>query len=141
MNGYTLEQIENNIKNKITTIFDGNNNLPIKKVINQLSVEYKHLEKSQIEKYVKNMIRDGLILIGSELTKKKVLDVIDRKRILYFLYKNPGKIIEEISMNLRLNLSKTIWHLTLLQKFNYIKMKKEKNKQKYYPFKGMEVLL
>ncbi|MBY9005655.1 MAG: hypothetical protein KGD63_02755 [Candidatus Lokiarchaeota archaeon] len=138
MNGYTLVQVKENLKQKISSILDRNDNVSIKKIINELHSEHKNLDKIQIENSIKSMVKNGLILVGSELTQEKVMDFIDRKRIFKLLCENPGKNMKDISINLNISLVKTIWHLTLLQKFYFIKTKKEKKEEKYYSLKKME---
>ncbi|MBN1216159.1 MAG: winged helix-turn-helix transcriptional regulator [Candidatus Lokiarchaeota archaeon] len=137
MKSYTLVQIENDLKNKISTILD-KEILSIEKILHRMHNDNKKLERLHIEGVFKNMVNKGELLIGTKLTHEKVLAYFQRKKILRFINENPGLTLFDISTELDISPFKTIWHLTLLQKYHFIKSKIEKKDEKYYPNRKME---
>ncbi len=138
MNGYTLLQVEKEIKNNVMDLFKKNHSLALGEMVKELCITLNHLEKRQIERYIKNMIKNGSLLIGSRATKKNISSSIERLEIFDFITKNPGKTLQNLSNSLDINVGKIIWHLTLLKKFQFIEVKKEKKENTYYPNKIYE---
>jgi predicted transcriptional regulator len=90
--------------------------------------------KNKIEVIVKSLIRNKIILIGTKLTREDILKIQVRKEIYNYIQENPGININEIKNEFNLGSNQVLWHLSALNKFEFIRMIKIGNQKALYSF-------
>ncbi len=134
-NGIFLIKKEEEMKNEVKIILKKKQKMPIFKIINQMYDNGKISEdfkRNDIERILKEMIRKKMIIVAPELTKQDIFVSITKRNILSYINNNPGNTIEDLFENIGIKKSKLIWHLTILEKYQYIKSLKSNRKKAYY---------
>lgn len=85
--------------------------------------------KYKIEKIVKSLIKKKVILIGTKLTKDDILSIQTRKNIFDYIKKKPGININEIKNEFNLGSNQVLWHLRMLNDFEFIRIVKIGNQK------------
>ncbi|MBD3342739.1 MAG: hypothetical protein GF353_26820 [Candidatus Lokiarchaeota archaeon] len=88
-----------------------------------------NFNRNKVEKIVKSLIKKNIILIGTTLTKDDILSVQTRKIIFEHVKQNPGININEIKNEFNLGSNQVLWHLKMLEDFQYIKTVKIGNQK------------
>lgn len=79
-----------------------------------------------------------LIPLYTRLNKKAVLDNFTRGRIFEHIRKNPGDHFSTLKKNLEINSGSLSYHLSVLEKEEYIKSRTDGFTKRFYPF-GMKI--
>ncbi|MFX0138200.1 MAG: hypothetical protein ACFFDN_31450 [Candidatus Hodarchaeota archaeon] len=99
-----------------------------------VSINQLNYSKNEISSGIYNLILKNFLVKGSKISKDSVLKNITRNKIFEYISKNPGPYLREVRKNLNLSPHHTAWHLKILEKFGYIRMKRIKNKVFYLDF-------
>ena len=115
-----------------------NNNKPfnMNKIIPYLHNIFKNLSininKIGIQKILTNLVEEKKIVVGSKLTKEDILLIPKRKKIYDYIRKNPGTYFFKILNELGLSNHVVVWHLSFLEKFDFIRKIKIDNIEVYF---------
>lgn len=110
-------------KQAITKIIDLVNFINNRLKFNPNYTRYK------VEKIVKSLIKKNIILIGTKLTKDDILSIQTRKKIFDYIKQNPGININDIKNEFKLGSNQVLWHLRMLNDFQYINIIKIGNQK------------
>ena len=92
------------------------------------------INRNRIEQIIKSFIRKRIIIPGRKLMKSNIIENRKRNEILTFIDENPGMNINEIMRNLDLGSNLALWHLSTLEKFQFIRSKKISNQVIFFEF-------
>lgn len=90
--------------------------------------------KYKIEKIIKSLMKKKVILIGTRLSKEDVLTIQIRKNIYEFIQKEPGININDIKRKFNLGSNQVIWHVKMLNVFNFIRSVEIGNQNALFEF-------
>jgi len=93
-----------------------------------------NINKNKIELIIKSFIKKRIIIPGTKLTKHNITENKKRNEILHYIIKNPGKNINEIMKTHNLGSNLALWHLSCLEKFQFIRSKKIGNRIIFFVF-------
>jgi predicted transcriptional regulator len=85
-----------------------------------------------IELILKSLVEKNLLVEGSKLSRNEVLLTEKRNTIHENILKNPGTYLNKIIKEVGFSFNVVIWHLGILQKFNYVKKGQIENRTIYY---------
>lgn len=100
--------------------------------ISVLNLKYSNVEINQA---IYGLFSKKVLFEDSKITKDSVLNNDTRNKIYEYVFNNPGAHLRDIQKNLDLSPHQTAWHLRMLEKFEYIRRKRFKNKITYFDFK------
>jgi len=129
-------QSEKEIQRRVRTILEKNKTIPLQTLLDQVYDDLRKVacvQKKDVETILKKILRDNEILISPRLFNNEVLENIERKAILACLIQHPRFNLEELSHFLGIPKNKLAWHLTFLQKFQYIRLVSRKRGKIYSP--------
>lgn len=109
-----------------------NMNKIIPYLINMFKNISMNINKIGIQKILVNLVEKKMIVVGSKLTKDDVLLISKRKKIYDFIIKNPGTYFNRILNELGFSNNIVIWHLSFLEKFDFIRKIKIDNIEAYF---------
>ena len=131
-----LNQNEKLILNLVQDHLKENRKFNIKRLLSLIQSRIKfseiNLNKNGIETILRTLINKNYLAEGSTLTKPNVLDNEKRNTIYNFILENPGTYFNKLVKNLNLNSNVIIWHLKILEKFNYIQKTLIDNRMIYF---------
>ncbi|MBN1802228.1 MAG: hypothetical protein JW891_12020 [Candidatus Lokiarchaeota archaeon] len=117
-------------KNKI---FEIERFLPI--VLARFAKSSININKQGIKRHLQSLVKKRLIIEGSPLIKEDVLNNPNRKKLYDYLRLNPGKYIAQLQLELNLSHHVVVWHLRVLEKFQFIKRDSFDDHELYYDSK------
>ena len=79
-----------------------------------------------------SLMKKKVIVEGSVLTRRKVLENEKRKKILDFIMQNPGSLFNHIVKTLQISNYVVFWHVNILEKFQFIYKTEIINKDAYF---------
>ncbi len=133
-----LIQSEKVVQQQVRAIMGRNTVISLQLLVDQVCNSLRrtpYLEKKDVEQTIKKMIQDNEIFIGPKFVNNELIENIDRKRILSHIIQHPGLTLEELSHSVEIHKDKLVWHLTFLQKFEFIEPVKTRFAKKYHPTK------
>ena len=74
----------------------------------------------RIEVILKNLIKKRLILPKTKLVKDDILKLPKREKIYSYIISNPGVNLNQLIRALNVGSNEVIWHLNILEKFQFI---------------------
>ncbi|MFW9824258.1 MAG: hypothetical protein ACFFE4_15050 [Candidatus Thorarchaeota archaeon] len=86
----------------------------------------------RIEEILRGLVKKKLIVEGSKLIYKDILNNEKRKQIYNLIVENPGIYFNKILIESKISNHVAVWHLNILRKFNFIKKKKLDNHDVYF---------
>jgi predicted transcriptional regulator len=92
------------------------------------------INRNRIELIIKSLIKKRVIIPGTKLMKKDIIDNPTRNEIYRYIKQNPAKNINEIMKSHNLGSNLTLWHLSALEKFQFIRSKKIRNQCVFFKF-------
>lgn len=108
----------------------------MKKVMSYLSHRIKfssiNLNQAGIENILKALVEKNFIVEGSKLLREEVLENSIRKRIYDYILSNPGIHFRGLVRNLDLSNHVVVWHINVLERFEFIKRAEIENREIYY---------
>jgi predicted transcriptional regulator len=97
-----------------------------------------NINKKGIRKILKSLIEKNLLVEGSKLTRNIILNNPKRQKIYEFIVRNPGVYFNKILTELNLTNHTVVWHLEMLEKFDFIQKTEFENHEIYSP-KNMDI--
>ncbi len=92
-----------------------------------------NLNKNSIEIIIKSLIKNRVILPGTKLMKNNIIENPKRNEIFNLIKKNPINI-NQIMKTLNLGSNHALWHLSCLEKFQFVRSKKINNRRVFFRF-------
>ena len=92
-----------------------------------------NLNKNSIEIIIKSLIKKRVILPGTKLMKNNIIENPKRNEIFNFIKKHPTNI-NQIMKVLNLGSNHALWHLSCLEKFQFVRSKKINNQRVFFRF-------
>ena len=92
------------------------------------------INKNRIELIIKSLIKKRVIIPGTKLMKSDITRNITRNEIYKYIKQNPGKNINEIMKTHNLGSNLALWHLSALEKFQFVRSKKIRNRCVFFKF-------
>ncbi len=90
------------------------------------------VNKIMIESVIKSLIRNKLIQPGTKLIKENLLKLTSRKLVYETIKDNEGINISELIQLEGVSNHQVVWHLTFLEKYEFIRVKKFGNQKAYF---------
>lgn len=87
-----------------------------------------NLNKNSIEIIIKKLIKKRILIPGTKLMKNNIIEHPIRSEIFNFIKDYPSNI-NEIMKGLNIGSNQTLWHLSCLEKFRFIRSKKIDNQR------------
>ncbi len=109
----------------------------IKDIVDFINNRVRHnpdINKNRIELIIKSLIKKRVIIPGTKLMKKDIIDNPTRNEIYKYIKQNPGKNINEIMKTHNLGSNLALWHLSALEKFQFVRSKKISNRCVFFKF-------
>lgn len=92
-----------------------------------------NLNKNSIEIIIKSLIKKRIIIPGTKLMRNNIIENPKRNEIFNFIKKNPNNI-NQIMKALNLGSNHALWHLSCLEKFQFVRSKKINNQRVFFRF-------
>jgi len=91
------------------------------------------INRNRIELVIKSLIKKKTIIPGTRLMKNNIIENPKRNEIYNFIRKNPSNI-NEIMKNLKIGSNQALWHLSCLEKFEFVRSEKLNNHRVFFKF-------
>ncbi len=92
-----------------------------------------NINRNKIEVILKSLIKKRIIIPGTRLMKNNIIENPKRNEIFNLIKKNPSNI-NEIMKALNIGSNHALWHLSCLEKFQFIRSKKISNRKMFFKF-------
>ncbi|MFX1366423.1 MAG: hypothetical protein ACFFCE_01785 [Promethearchaeota archaeon] len=97
-------------------------------------VRYKsNINENRIELILKDLIKRRVIIPGTRLMKNNIIEHPKRNEIFNYIKKNPSNI-NEIMKALHIGSNQALWHLSCLEKFQFVRSKQLNNHRIFFKF-------
>ena len=91
------------------------------------------INRNKIEMIIKSLIKKKIIIPGTKLMKNNIIENPVRNEIFNYIKKNPSNI-NEIMKALNIGSNHALWHLSCLEKFQFIRSRKINNQRLFFKF-------
>ena len=92
-----------------------------------------NLNRNKIELIIKSLIKKRIIIPGTKLMKNNIIENPKRNEIYNYIKKSPSNI-NEIMRALKIGSNQALWHLSCLEKFEFVRSKKLNNHRVFFKF-------
>ncbi len=92
-----------------------------------------NLNRNKIELIIKSLIKERIIIPGTKLMKNNIIENSKRNEIYNYIKKSPSNI-NEIMRALKIGSNQALWHLSCLEKFEFVRSKKLNNHRIFFKF-------
>ncbi|MFX1411870.1 MAG: hypothetical protein ACFFA6_16105 [Promethearchaeota archaeon] len=92
-----------------------------------------NINENRIELILKDLIKKRILIPGTRLMKNNIVDHPKRNEIFNYIKKNPSNV-NEIMKALNIGSNHALWHLSCLEKFQFIRSKKINNHRIFFKF-------
>jgi len=92
-----------------------------------------NLNRNKIELIIKSLIKKRIIIPGTKLMKNNIIEHPKRNEIYNYIKKSPSNI-NEIMRALKIGSNQALWHLSCLEKFEFVRSKKLNNHRIFFKF-------
>ena len=92
-----------------------------------------NINENRIELILKDLIKRRVIIPGTRLMKNNIIEHPKRNEIFNYIKKNPSNI-NEIMRALNIGSNQVLWHLSCLEKFQFIRSKQINNQKIFFKF-------
>ncbi|MFX1572145.1 MAG: hypothetical protein ACFFB0_05310 [Promethearchaeota archaeon] len=92
-----------------------------------------NINENRIELILKNLIKQRVILPGTRLMKNNIIEHPKRNEIFNYIKKSPSNI-NEIMKALHIGSNQALWHLSCLEKFQFVRSKQINNHRIFFKF-------
>ncbi len=92
-----------------------------------------NINENRIELILKDLIKRRVIIPGTRLMKNNIIEHPKRNEIFNFIKKNPSNI-NEVMRALNMGGNQALWHLSCLEKFQFIRSKQINNHRIFFKF-------
>ena len=109
----------------------------IEEIVDFISYRIKNnpnINRNTIVFVLKELIKKKKIIPGIKLLKENILENKKREEVFDFIKKTPGVNVNEIKKELNLGSNHSSWHLTCLDKFEFIRAVKYGNQKAFFDF-------
>ncbi|MBY8984101.1 MAG: ArsR family transcriptional regulator [Candidatus Lokiarchaeota archaeon] len=90
-----------------------------------------NLNKNKIELIIKSLIKKKTIIPGTRLMKNNIIENPKRNEIYNFIKRNPSNI-NDIMKTLKIGSNQALWHLSCLEKFEFVRSEKLNNHRIFF---------
>ena len=90
-----------------------------------------NINENRIELILKDLIKRRIIIPGTKLMKNNIIEHPKRNEIFNFIKKNPSNI-NKIMKTLKIGSNQALWHLSCLEKFQFIRSKQINNHRMFF---------
>ncbi|MHA1149054.1 MAG: hypothetical protein ACTSR8_12520 [Promethearchaeota archaeon] len=104
-------------------------------ILAHISKSDVNLNKEGIKNTLNSLLNKGIIIEGSTLTKKEIINHPKRKKIYNYIKENPAIYYYSIVKNLNFASHIVIWHLNALLDFSFISKARIDNHEIYFDSK------
>ena len=132
-----LNENEKAVFKEIQTYLKKNRSFKIQKIIPFLQYNIDrslNLNSDKIEIILQSLIKKNMVYPGSYLTVDDILKNQKRKDFFNFIEKNPGVKFSVIKNEFSFGNNYTDWHLTVLERFKFIRFVKIGNNKAFFNF-------
>ncbi|MFX0034672.1 MAG: ArsR family transcriptional regulator [Candidatus Hermodarchaeota archaeon] len=108
----------------------------IRDIISYINNRVKYnpnINENSIELILKKLLKRRIIIPGTRLMKNNIVENPTRNEILNYIKKNPSNI-NKIMKVLNIGSNQVLWHLSCLEKFNFVRSKKINNHRIFFKF-------
>jgi len=91
------------------------------------------INRNKIELIIKSLIKKRIIIPGTRLMKNNIIENPKRNEIFNYINKKPSNI-NEIMRTLNIGSNQALWHLSCLEKFQFVRSKKMNNHRIFFKF-------
>ncbi|MHA1988388.1 MAG: hypothetical protein ACW98D_17270 [Promethearchaeota archaeon] len=92
-----------------------------------------NLNRNKIELIIKSLIKKRTIIPGTRLMKNNIIENPKRNEIYNFIKRNPSNI-NDIMKTLKIGSNQALWHLSCLEKFEFVRSEKLNNHRIFFKF-------
>ncbi|MHA2181783.1 MAG: hypothetical protein ACXAAH_10200 [Promethearchaeota archaeon] len=92
-----------------------------------------NLNRNKIELIIKSLIKKKTIIPGTRLMKNNIIEHPKRNEIYNFIKKSPSNI-NDIMKTLKIGSNQALWHLSCLEKFEFVRSEKLNNHRIFFKF-------
>jgi predicted transcriptional regulator len=110
----------------------------IKEIISYISNRVRYnpdINENRIELILKKLIKQRIIIPGTKLMKNNIIEHPVRNEIFNFIKKTPSNI-NEIMRVLNIGSNQALWHLSCLEKFQFIRSRQINNHRLFFKFES-----
>jgi len=93
-----------------------------------------NINRNKIEVIIKSLIKKKIIIPGTKLMKNNIIEHPKRNEIFNYIKNNPSSNINEIMNTLNVGSNQALWHLSCLEKFQFVRSKKINNHRIFFKF-------
>ena len=109
----------------------------MKNIVEYINNRVRHnpdINKNRIELIIKSLIKRRVIIPGTKLMRSDIIENPTRNEIYEYIKQNPAKNINEVMKAHNLGSNLALWHLSALEKFQFIRSKKIRNQCIFFQF-------
>ena len=92
------------------------------------------LNKRGVERILKSLMTKRIIIPGTKLMKNNIFDNDTRRELFHYITKHPARNVNDIMSDQDLGSNQALWHLSCLEKFQFIRSKKMGNQRIFFEF-------
>ncbi|MEE9379318.1 MAG: hypothetical protein V3V33_14940 [Candidatus Lokiarchaeia archaeon] len=92
-----------------------------------------NINENRIELILKDLIKRHVIIPGTRLMKNNIIEHPKRNEIFNYIKKNPSNI-NEIMKVMHIGSNQALWHLSCLEKFQFVRSKQLNNHRIFFKF-------
>jgi predicted transcriptional regulator len=92
-----------------------------------------NINRNKIELILKSLIKKRVIIPGTRLMKNNIIENPIRNEIYNYIHNKPSNV-NEIMRALKIGSNQALWHLSCLEKFQFIRSKKINNHRVFFEF-------
>jgi len=92
-----------------------------------------NINKNRIEKIIKKLIKKRVLIPGTKLMKNNIIEHPVRNEIFNLIEQTPSNI-NEIMKALNIGSNQVLWHLSCLEKFQFVRSKIFENQRVFFKF-------
>jgi predicted transcriptional regulator len=92
-----------------------------------------NLNRNKIELIIKSFIKKKTIIPGTRLMKNNIIENPKRNEIYNFIKKTPSNV-NDIMKSLKIGSNQALWHLSCLEKFEFVRSEKLNNHRIFFKF-------
>ncbi|MEJ2296589.1 MAG: hypothetical protein P8Y23_17720, partial [Candidatus Lokiarchaeota archaeon] len=90
-----------------------------------------NINRNSIEKIIKKLIKKRVLVPGTKLMKNNIIEHPVRNEILNLIRQTPSNI-NEIMNAINIGSNQALWHLSCLEKFQFVRSKKIDNQRVFF---------
>lgn len=132
MESIPLNEEERRIYKVIKAYLRENNVFNEREVVPYVNHYIEDFNSRKIEEIIYALMKKHVIVPGTTMTREDILKTNARNKIFEYIRENPGSYLNELLTSLDLGTHQTIWHLKILEKFQFIRSTDIENHNIYF---------